>query len=483
MKKILLFLFSVLVVCLAHAQETEEPHNPAEYISGTLPVLYITTEDSVPVTSKETYLAGTYYLDNLGLEGYEAIGSASNQLPLLIKGRGNSSWEGYDKKPYRIKLDKKQALLGMNRNKHWCLMAYAGGPYGPFRDETAFQLSRMMGMEWTPAQRPVELVLNGDYKGLYHIAEKIRVDTDRVNIAEQDDEETDPACITGGWLVEIDNYREEGQVRIFDGEGQLMRFMPQSPEVLSDAQREYLTDLVTTVDSLIHQPDKTSTEWENYVDIDALARFYVVNEIMDNCEAFNGSCYWHKERGKSTKIVFGPVWDFGSSLSHLRYDSFNYFIYEMVPPYSVSHWIQAFAKYPNFQNKVREIWGEFQETGYQVLREHINSHVDKVRKACDSDYRRWPQYGIKASILNNRVNLWFHYLSLKEAFLRWMWSEPYPLQGDLNFDTYVNTADISVLYNAILSTDNPPARYDLNGDGAVNAGDISTLYQLILINN
>lgn len=53
-------------------------HNPSDYISGTLPVMYITTTDSVPVTSKDYYLTGTYYLDNLGIEGFESIGSIEN---------------------------------------------------------------------------------------------------------------------------------------------------------------------------------------------------------------------------------------------------------------------------------------------------------------------------------------------------------------------------------------------------------------------
>lgn len=65
--------------------------------SGTLPVLHINTENSTPITSKEYYLNGTYYLDNLGIEGYKSIGSASEPLTLKIKGRGNYTFTGFDK--------------------------------------------------------------------------------------------------------------------------------------------------------------------------------------------------------------------------------------------------------------------------------------------------------------------------------------------------------------------------------------------------
>ena len=81
--------------------------------SGTLPVLYITTENKKPITSKEDYLNATYYLDAKGIAGYENIGSATAPLNMEIKGRGNYSWTGFDKKPYRIKLAEKQAFCSL----------------------------------------------------------------------------------------------------------------------------------------------------------------------------------------------------------------------------------------------------------------------------------------------------------------------------------------------------------------------------------
>ena len=91
--------------------------------SGTLPVFYINTENGTPITSKEDYLNATYHLDALGLEGYTSIGSAEAPLPMQIKGRGNYTWTGFKKKPYRLKLDSKQPLLGMKKSKHFGLLS------------------------------------------------------------------------------------------------------------------------------------------------------------------------------------------------------------------------------------------------------------------------------------------------------------------------------------------------------------------------
>ena len=84
--------------------------------SGTLPVLFINTEDSADVVDKETYLTATYYLDPMGDSTVTAFGSAESPLPLKIKGRGNWTWSGFEKKPYRLKLDSKAALLGLKAN-------------------------------------------------------------------------------------------------------------------------------------------------------------------------------------------------------------------------------------------------------------------------------------------------------------------------------------------------------------------------------
>ena len=67
--------------------------------SGTLPVLYIQTENNAPITSKDDYLNATYYLDAMGLTAYQSIGSASQPLAMEIKGRGNYTWRDFNKKP------------------------------------------------------------------------------------------------------------------------------------------------------------------------------------------------------------------------------------------------------------------------------------------------------------------------------------------------------------------------------------------------
>ncbi len=392
--------------------------------SGTLPVMFINTENGAPIVSKEDYINATYYLDNMGLSAYESFGSKDAPLPLEIRGRGNYTWTGFDKKPYRIKLGEKAKLLGMNKSKHFALLAHADDNLGFLRNTIGFELSRRLGLSYTPAQKPVEVVLNGDYIGLYFLTETIRVDADRVNIVEQADEATSAEEITGGWLVEIDNYDEDLQVRIEEGKGEItdrygypivIRFTYKTPELLSAQQENYLRNQMVAIDAAIYAEDKKSTTWENYIDLDTLVRFYIVQEIMDNAESFHGSCYLHKEQGSNTKWIFGPVWDFGNSY-HRQYQEF---IHEN-PPYGQT-WIAEIAKFPRFQEKVIQTWKRFLYYDYAGLDTFIDNFINEISVASRYDAMRWSEYG-NANISSSK-NAFNSKLKNRIAWLVSQWGE------------------------------------------------------------
>ena len=379
MKRLFFFLILASIVCSLYAVSP----------SGTLPVLYIQTENNQKIESKEVYVNATYYLDNKGLSGYESIGSATAPLTMEIKGRGNYSWTGFDKKPYRIKLADKQALLGMKKSKHFTLLAHADDSKdrkGFMRNAVGFELSKMIGMTYTPDAKPLEVVLNGDYIGLYFLTENIRVDKDRVNIVEQEDEETDSEKITGGWLVEIDNYDTDPHITITEGgDVYTMWVTYKTPEVLSSQQEAYLTQQITMLDKLIYG-DKNSDELWQYLDMDALAKFYIVQELTDNYESFHGSCYLHKEIGANEKWHFGPVWDFGSSFNRDK----SQYIYQGDVWHN--HWIPEICKFPAFMARVKEIWKEFYANEFNKIYSFIDAHEAQIAGAAVKDKERWSQY-------------------------------------------------------------------------------------------
>lgn len=394
---------------------------PMPSFSGTLPVLYINTEGHRDIVSKEEYLHAEWWLDNMGIEGYESIGSATAPLGMQIKGRGNATWKRNGKKPLRLKLDTKQEMLGMPSNRHWILLANAGYWQGMINDVLPFEIGRRMGMAWNPRQEPVEVVLNGQYIGLYFLTEKIRVDKSRVNITEQANGETNLEKVTGGWLLEIDNYLEPNQITVIDGRGKQIWFTYHSPEELSDAQENYITDFLNNANAAIFTPDKNDNTWEEYIDVDSLAIFYMVQEIADNIESFAGSCFMHKQRGDNTKLIFGPMWDCGCT--YYRWSQtyeFNEFIYENIPSFSSMKWMDEIVKFPHFQERVRYHWQHFYQDVYPTMDEYLDAFAARIDQAGMCDFDRWHDWGSDYIVLrlNNYGKPCFH---KKVAWLQSQW--------------------------------------------------------------
>ncbi len=394
---------------------------PMPSYSGTLPVLFINTEGHRDIDSKEDYLNASWWLDNMGIEGYGSIGSASEPQRMEIKGRGHYSWNHYDKKPLRLKLLAKQEMLGMPANRHWALLANAGSWKGQIENTLSYEIGRRMGMAWNPHMEPVEVVLNGQYIGMYFLVEKITVDDDRVNIIEQHDNEVNPRKVTGGWLLEINNYDEPSNITFTEGNGNIFWVMPHSPKNLSDVQREYITDFLKNADAAIYSNDKYSTLWEQYIDIESLATYYVVQEIADNPEAFSGSCYMYKQRGDSTKLLFGPIWDCDHSYYRQSSEYQDEFIYEDVPSNWYCRWIAEIAKFPRFQSCVREKWLLFYEQIYPQIDNYLDNFAAKIEQAGNADYVRWPQYNNNNITyrLNHYGRQYFH---KKVVWLQSQWS-------------------------------------------------------------
>ncbi len=353
--------------------------------SGTLPVMFITTEGKQPITSKEQYLQATYYLDPMGVEGVEAVGSPEDPALMQIRGRGNYTWTGFDKKPYRIKLDKKTELMGMKKNKHFALLAHADDSAAGLRNALGFSASETIGMPWTPATRPLEVVLNGDYIGLYWLTETIRVDKDRVDVVEQADYAVDN--VDGGWLVEIDNYDSDPHVTVVDSSGHPIWFTYKSPEELSSEQHSYLQTAMQSIQDAVSSGNES--EAAQLVDFDILARYFIVNQLMLDMESFHGSCYLNRQRGEDEKWNFGPVWDFGNAFAAGRADKPR-FIFDH-PDFSQT-WIGEFYAMPAFVDVVKQIWQQFLGEGPASMSASLKENADEIAAAAVCDGRRWPKY-------------------------------------------------------------------------------------------
>lgn len=412
------------------------------YGSGTLPVLYINVYTdathstlnneilSKDLSHKNYFSDAEYWLDLNGCEwmaaqGAKSVGSKDAPLPLEIKGRGNWTLKGFAKKPFKLKLGSKQKLCGLSKSKHFAILAHADDNYGYLRNYVGFNLGRRIGLPWTPDMQPIEVVINGDYRGLYFLTESIRVEGDRVNITELDDNVSDPALASGGYLVELDNYEEENQISMIEKVAQgvnppvrdFLRVTFDTPEVYSDLQRRFITDQFTAMNNAI---GANSNDTWKYIDLDDAARYYLVEEIVSHTEAYHGSTYLFRDRGEGQKWHFSPLWDFGNAFNGPTNDFFYWH-----SPFG-NTWIPSMRANAIFNNKVRQTWVWFMSTNFQGLYDDINTYVSHISQAAIYDHNRWggvqpPSGGswvCDNSDMNSRKEAALQHLNAKIAFLR-----------------------------------------------------------------
>jgi len=215
-----------------------------------------------------------------------------------IKIRGNSN-SSADKKPYNIKFSSKVDVLGMGKNKKWCLLANCFDKT-LLRNITVFDFSSTIGVPYTPGYHVVDVYVNSSFKGCFLITDAIEVSSSRVDI---DIENND-------FLLELDYNPQDEDCQYFYTPYCNIKFAINEPEKkdLTSDQFSYIRELVSNAEDALSSGDyKKVCE---YFDIDSMANFYILHELFKNVDVNTSSTRFHI---KNEIIYGGPVWDFDLS--------------------------------------------------------------------------------------------------------------------------------------------------------------------------
>ncbi len=256
--------------------------------------MYITTNSGADITSREDYLPCYISLNGCG--------SFSNySAPASIRGRGNSSWSWYDKKPYRIKLDEKHKLLGLGKGKSWVLLAN-------YRDVTdlmntfVFEAAEWLGMPYTNHTRYVELFVNGDYRGVYQLTEQVQQGKNRVEVSDD-----------GGMLLSLD--LDDGPGLSPSATDNFWSSVYNMPVCVKYPKDEALT--TSCLDSVKQQlailenaiQSKDSASIYSLLDVPSMIHYLQLQELVENVELVAPRSVFLFKDG-SGKWTMGPLWDF-----------------------------------------------------------------------------------------------------------------------------------------------------------------------------
>ncbi len=267
---------------------------PCPYTITTMPVVVIYT-GSKAISGSKDYTEGWMSL-------YTRDGSYDvEKLPAGFRLRGNAS-RSMDKKSYRIKLEEKQNLLGLadGKEKVWTLLANHCDQ-SLLRNYAAFTLQRgFRAIPWGPNAMNVELYVNGIYKGVYLLAEQIKVSKDRVGISDADIDAVDT-----GYLVQFSAYAEENVFWIGESMYEVKSDLSEDPDIYEE-QMAFIQEYIVKCREALEAGDEE--EAERLIDIDSLVAAYLIEEIARNMDSQWDSFFMQKDAGG--KLVFGPLWDF-----------------------------------------------------------------------------------------------------------------------------------------------------------------------------
>ena len=380
----------------------------ADLTHSGLPVTIINTPNCQDITSKEEYIENSL-ISILQTDIIDEFCELTN-----IKGRGNSTWT-QPKKPYAIKFNKKKSLMSLPEDKSWVLLANYLDPT-LLRNDLAFYIGNDLSiLDWTPHFENVDLMLNGQYKGIYQIGEKVKISKKRVNVGDD------------GFLFEID-------FRCLDEDDSREFYVPhidnpiniKDPDVeYDDEDYTYAKDYLNAADAALFSDNYLDSEegWQKYIDMDSFVEWYLINELAKNGDAiFATSCYMNLKRGG--KLKMGPIWDFdhgfgGSSIpSSALNNPEGFWIKGNV------NWYDRLFTDPVFVERVKERV-TFYFNNKQNIVNHINEQTALLINKVGEDNKMWGTICEKSTPVEDvkqayqeKINDFIHFV---ETRLLWLY--------------------------------------------------------------
>jgi len=351
--------------------------------------MYIDTECDPSFINKEEWTDCRIAIDGKG--EYSNL-----NLTAQIKGRGNSTWLWYDKKPYKIKLCDKSKILGLEKAKNWNLLAN-------WRDVTdmmnvfAFETARYMGMPFTNHTRFVEVFLNGEYNGTYQLTEKIEIGKNRVNIDKD-----------GGVLLSFD--LDDGpslSPYATDNFWSKVFSLPISvkePEDLSTVQLDSIREEFAILEKAIKMHNYQAVD--SLMDIPSFISILQLHEYLFNVE-IDAPRSVYAFRDKGGKWTFGPVWDWDAGFDFSwsdMYTGHNFFgnpyrlIYGSEPytgksaSYSINKFWREMFDNSTFVAQYKQAWAEKTDSIFIHPWAETKHYIDEMKNGgtYDRDIERWP---------------------------------------------------------------------------------------------
>ena len=368
-----------------------------------LPIIVINTENNAEIQDEPKVTAQMGIINN-GPDVRNNLTDNFNEYDgaIGIEIRGASS-QNFPKKNYSIETrnsdgsNNNVSIFGMPSENDWVL-------HGPFSDKSLLRnvVAYHMGQStnrYTPRTQLCELLINGDYRGVYMFTEKLKRDKNRVNIDKLRPEDISGEELTGGYLFQIDRDDESTEL---DGwwtntsPRKFVAYHDPSYDDLLDVQRQYLEDYYTSFEDAM-DGSQYRTEYTKYIDQNSWVDYFLVTEMGKHIDAYKLSFYMHKKKSSNGgKIHFGPLWDF-----NLGFGNFDFvcsptpqgWAYEFQGTCDYYHpfWVKRLTNIPEVSNQINCRWNQLRQGPLHTdsLMQFIDDRISDMGDAPSRNFERW----------------------------------------------------------------------------------------------
>ena len=338
-------------------------------------------------------------------------GMRIQEYPITARGRGNASWS-FPKKPWRIKFAdgkshhmlKDSPMESPSKAKKWTLI----NNYGDktlMRNCLAFEVSKRIGAPYTTWCQPVDVIMNGEYKGCYQLCDQISVDKNRVPITEMEPWDNEEPELTGGYLIEVDAYASQESSWFNSSRGNPVTIKHPGDDDITTQQHNYIQKHFNLMESTLFSSNYKDPEngFRKYLDLESFLKHFIIGEFSGNMDTY-WSVYMYKDR-EENQFQVSPCWDFD-----LAFDNDQ----RIYPVNGRSDWAyrggSCAGDMRNFVNRIlgddaayqqlNQLWIDNRKEGFldeKTLVAYVDSMAQEMEASANLNFIRWP-------ILNSRVH-------------------------------------------------------------------------------
>lgn len=343
---------------------------------------------------------------------------------IAIEIRGNSSQE-FPKKQYAIETrdefgeNLNVSLMGMPKENDWVL-------YAPYSDKTlmrnviAYELGAQM-FEYAPRTQFCEVIINGEYLGVYVLTEKVKRDKNRIDINKLSEDEISGDKLTGGYILVKDRTPDDYQGGFLsaypasNGFGELFYsyVYPTAGDIVPE-QEDYIEEIVDEFEDALKSNnfDDPITGYRPLIDMHSFVNYYIIEELSKDIDAYRLSTYFYKDKQSlGGELKMGPVWDFNIAFGNSAscgsvYTTGSVLSMSDTCGVQFPFWWQRLPEDNFFMQNVVCNWNNYRQSflSDQNIIDLIDNKVTTLGPAIARNYERWPildQYVWPNPIIHN----------------------------------------------------------------------------------